>query len=131
MSPMSEIFIRTSFLLSEYAGAYLFDQEVRIDLMWIDRNEALHIVDAGTAFIAARFLSGQDVATVWNFFLEAWTTLYTGHPQSILTDHGSVFLAAEWCNACILASTSLRHTGTEIHNSLGAGERFCGPLRRI
>jgi hypothetical protein len=102
----------------------VFNQEVRIDLMWIDGNAALNIMDTGTTFSAAPVLSGQDVATVWNMFLEAWTTLYIGHPQSMLTDQGSVFLAAEWRNGCELPIISLRHTGTESHYSIGIGERF-------
>jgi Reverse transcriptase (RNA-dependent DNA polymerase) len=57
--------------------------------------------------------------------------MYTGFQDSMLTDQGSLFTSADWHAACNSAKIRLRHTGTESHNSLGAGERYHSPLRRI
>jgi hypothetical protein len=48
-----------------------------------------------------------------------------------MTDQGSVFLSKEFTTNCAALGIHLRHTGTESHNSLGSGETFHGPLRRI
>jgi hypothetical protein len=87
-----------------------------MDLYWMDKMPALSIVDAGTGFCASRFLT-ENVETVWNTFIEAWSLLYVGLPQSVLTDEGSVFLSAQWKHACDLGKIHLRQTGTESHNS--------------
>jgi hypothetical protein len=109
----------------------VFNQEVRLDLVWIDENHTLQVVDAGTRFSAAGFLDAENVSSIWNFFLRIWTTVYVGYPESMLTDQGSVVMAAEWSFACKLAEIHLRHDGTESHNFLGTVERFQAPLRRI
>jgi hypothetical protein len=57
--------------------------------------------------------------------------MYVGLPQSIPTDKGSVFLSAEWKNECDLGRIYLRHTGTESHNSLGAGEQIHSRIRSV
>jgi hypothetical protein len=57
--------------------------------------------------------------------------MYAGMPVSILTDQGCVFLSTEWKHACKLGKVSLRHTGTESHNSLGAGEQIHSRIRTI
>jgi hypothetical protein len=88
-------------------------------------------VDSGTNFCAARFLEAENVGTVWNTFLEAWSLTYVGMPGSMLTDQGSFFVSADWKNACELVNVSLRHTGTESHNSLGAGEQIHSRIRTI
>lgn len=69
--------------------------------------------------------------TVWNTFLKIWATIYVGFPESLLTDQGSVFLSRDWKFNCELAEIELLHTGTESHNSLGAGETFHDYLRRV
>lgn len=68
---------------------------------------------------------------MWNKFLENWSTLYIGYPESLITDQGSVFVSAEWTNACETSGSYFRHTGTESHNSLTAGQRYHSTLRTI
>jgi hypothetical protein len=109
----------------------VFNQEIRLDLMYIDGRPALHVVDTGTTFGAATFLDEQSFGSVWNALLRCWSTIYVGFPMSMLTDQGSVFLSIDWKASCAALGIRLRHTGTESHNSLGTGERFHAPLRRI
>ena len=49
----------------------------------------------------------------------------------MLTDQGSVFMSKEWEYNCETASIELRHTGTDSHNSPGAGETYYALLRRV
>ena len=91
----------------------------------------LHIVDVGTKFQAAEFLGKMDTTSIWNTFVKLWATTYTGFPESMLTDQGSVFVSKEWSYNCELAEIELKHTGTESHNSLEAGETYHALLRRV
>jgi hypothetical protein len=112
----------------------VFNKELKLDLMYLKvegkKMPTLTIVDAGTTFSAASFLTSASAKAVWDAFLKCWTTMYTGFPTSMLTDQGSILTSADWHAACNTAKIQLRHTGTESHNSLGTGERYHGPLRR-
>jgi hypothetical protein len=110
----------------------VFNQEIRVDLMFLDdRQPVLHVVDAGTTYQAAAFLPGEDSTTVWNTLIRCWSHCYVGHPQGILADQGSVFCSEEFKSNCAVHEIELRSTGTESHSSLGAGERYHDPLRRV
>jgi hypothetical protein len=119
------------FQVSLDADRVVFNKEIVMDLMYLNTKPVLHIVDRDTTFSSAKFLRACDRITVWNAFVQCWTSLYTGFPDSILTDQGSVFQSEDWKNACEGAGIILRSTGTESHNSLGVGERYHHPLRRI
>ena len=120
-------------------GAIRFNQEILLDVMYLDASRTrrenqkpvLHVVDAGTKFQNAAFLLALDTTTIWNTFITIWASLYVGFPESMLTDQGSVFMSKEWEYNCETASIELRHTGTESHNSLGAGETYHALLRRV
>jgi hypothetical protein len=113
----------------------VFNKELKLDLMYLKVDgkqvSTLTIVDAGTTFSGASFLIFSSSKAVWNAFLKCWTTMYTGFPISMLTDQGSIFTSADWHAACNSAKVQLRYTDTESHNSLGTGERYHGPFRRI
>jgi transposase InsO family protein len=113
----------------------VFNKELKLDLMYLalegKQIPTLTIIDAGTTFSAASFLTEATSKAVWDAVLKCWTTMYTGFPTSMLTDQGSLFTSSDWHAACDTAKIQLRHTGTESHNSLGTGERYHGPLRRI
>jgi hypothetical protein len=105
----------------------VFNQELLIDIAYLDGLPILHVVDRGTRFSAARFLRKVDAVEVWKTFVAT----YIGHPESILTNQGSVFLSEAWKGMFRAADISLRHTGTESHNSLHVGESMHAPFRRI
>jgi hypothetical protein len=58
--------------------AVVFNRELRMDLGLdvIDCEPSLHIIDAGTGFLAAVFLDGQDSSTVWNAFVMCRSCLF-------------------------------------------------------
>lgn len=121
------------------SDAIRFNQELLLDVMYLEASKTkkgnqkpvLHIVDVGTKFQNAAFLPALDTTTIWNTFIKIWASLYVGFPESMLTDQGSVFMSKEWEYNCESASIELRHTGTESHNSLGAGETYHALLRRV
>jgi hypothetical protein len=107
----------------------VFNQEMR--LMYIDGRPVPQVVDTGSTFGAATFLDEQSFGSVWNALLRCWSTMYVGFPMPMLTDQCIVFLSRDRKASCAALGIRLRHTGTELHNSLGTGERFHAPLRRI
>ena len=91
-----------------------FNQELMLDIMYLPmkngrQTPVLHMVDAATRFSAACMLHKVNVSEVWNAFLRNWSTMY----------------------ACEVQNIELRNTGTESHNSLGAGEKYYHTLRTI
>ena len=122
-----------------WADKVLFNHRITMDLMWLPAripaqaratSPCLHIVDTGTRFNAASFLSGESTSEIWNIFVKIWCSNYIGMPNSMLVDQGAVFLSDEWRFACETNAIELVTAGTESHNSLGAGETFHTYLRR-
>jgi hypothetical protein len=74
-----------------------FEDELSIDLMFIDGQAVLHVVDTVTRFSAATYLDshngsfGQSVEGVWLALIETWFTLYTGYSNRLRIDAGSIF----------------------------------------
>ena len=57
--------------------------------------------------------------------------MYTGYPNRMRTDQGSIFTSERWKQRTDMAGIQLRLSGVKAHNSLGIGERLHEPLRRI
>ena len=102
-----------------------------MDLMKIRSHTVLHIVDLSINFSAARFLRGDSVADVWSAFIQCWASVYTGFPDTIKADQGSIFTATEFEKYGTSQGIKIELSGVESHNSLGAGERYHDSLRRI
>ena len=109
----------------------VFNKEIRVDIMYLNGIPVLSIVDAGTNFMSARFLTRVNTETVWNTFLYAWALIYSSFPRKMLTDECSAFTSNEWKQNCANANIRLRHTGTESHNSLASGEMYHAMIRRV
>jgi len=114
----------------------VFNHRITLDLMYLPalnnrKFPVLHIVDVGTKFNAAAFLRSENTTHIWNTFVQIWATLYIGMPESMLVDQGSVFVSDEWKYACEINDIEFKETGTESHNSLGAGETYHAIVRRI
>lgn len=114
-----------------FPDSVVFNKRIALDLMYLSGDPVLHIVDIGTNFSAARFLSGEDAKTIWNTFLYTWVSIYRGFRNEVLSDQGSVFTSKEWEARCAETEISVESTGTESHNSLGKGETYHALLRRV
>ena len=56
----------------------ILNQELALDLMYIDKKPLLHIVDTQTHFGNAAFLPDPSSETVWKTFQQLWSTVYIG-----------------------------------------------------
>jgi hypothetical protein len=108
-----------------------FAEEIALDLQYIDGISLLHLIDLTTGFGAAQWLQSATVEAVWETFLECWATVYVGYPNIMRTDAGSVFVSPKWKRFADSANIKLVQSGVEAHNSLGIGERYHDPLRRV
>lgn len=62
-----------------------------MDLMWIEKKAAFHIVDTETHLSAAVLFRKQAVESVWDTFVTWWAALYIGFPMKLRADQGSSF----------------------------------------
>ena len=108
-----------------------FNEEVAVDLVWLDGRPALHAVDVGTHYQNAVFLKGESVQHVWEALIECWASVYIGFPNKLRTDQGSVFTSKAWDELTRLHGIELQLSGVTSHNSIGVGERYHAPLRRV
>ena len=108
-----------------------------MDLMFLDGKAVLHVIDTATHFSAAKFLDshgktyGQTAEGIWLAFLDIWCTTYLGYPNRMRTDLGSAFNSEKWRRYTNTCGMQLLLSGAQSHNSLGIGERYHEPLRRI
>jgi hypothetical protein len=109
----------------------VFNHELALDLMYLERLPVLHVVDTQTHFSSAVFLYGETVEEVWYAFLECWVTLYPGYPDKIRTDQGTQFKSPRWKELTDATGIQLILSGVESHNSIVPGERYHASLRRI
>ena len=112
----------------------VFNHEVCMDLCWLEsrpQKPVLHVVDRGTHFSAARFVASESAESIWNTFLECWVSIYVGFPNVISHDHGSLFASEFFQGTCAKFGIITKQSPTESHNSLGPGERYHAPLRKI
>jgi hypothetical protein len=109
----------------------IFNEELALDLMWIDGHPILHVVNTRTHFTSAVHLRSQSVEGVWAAFLDARASLYFGYPSRTRVNQGGIFTSPRWKELTDLNGIVLQLSGIESLNSLGVGERYHAPLRRI
>lgn len=91
----------------------------------------LHIVDTNSYFQNAIFSKGQSSRHIWDAPVEAWSSVYIGYPRILKTDRCKAFTSADWKKLAEMTGMSVQISGNESHNSLGVGERYHDPLRRV
>ena len=100
-----------------------------MDIMYINSDPILHIVDEGTKFSAAQFLSSISTDSIWKAILQCWSSIYTGLPNRALVDQGSQF-GKVFLDVAALLDIKVDSTGIEAHSSLGIGEPYHQHLRQ-
>lgn len=109
----------------------VFNHEIAIDLMWLEGNPVLHVVDTHTHFQNATVLRSKRTEDIWAAFVECWASIYVGYPRVIRLDQEASFRASVFDDLATANGVELRFSGTESHNSIGPGERYHAPLRRV
>lgn len=69
----------------------IFNQELAIDLVWLEKKLVLHIVENHTEFQNAIPISTKRAEDIWYEFVEGWASLYVGYPNLIRLDQESSF----------------------------------------
>lgn len=64
----------------------VFNRELSMDLLWLDKVPVLHVVDTHTAFKNAEFIRGKSSKELWESFLRCWVTLFIGYPNTLRLD---------------------------------------------
>ncbi len=96
----------------------VFNREVALYLMWIEKKAVLHVVDIETGFNSATFLSYQTDEAVWDAFVICCASLYIGFPTKMRADQVSAFTSVRWTNRTKAVRTEFQESGVEAHNSL-------------
>lgn len=108
-----------------------FNHEIEVDLFFIHNKPILHIIDRGTRYSVARFISSQSAEYVWNVIVDAWVTVFTGFPNIIAHDQGTNFDSAFFQGMCSEFGIVTKRTPTQSHNSLSICERYHHIIRRV
>lgn len=108
-----------------------FNQELAIDLLWLEGKPALHVIDTQTAFSNAKFINNKTADGLWQLFVDIWATVYTGYPSVIRLDRETSFDSKIFRRHAARAGITLQFSGIEIHNAIAVGERYHAPLRKI
>ena len=106
-----------------------FNERIILDIMYMRDKPVLHIVDEGTRFTAARFLSSVSTKAVWDAILQCWAYIYTGLPNRMLVDQGKAFTGV-FIDISKMSDVAVEATGIQAHSSLNVGERYHHPLRQ-
>lgn len=110
----------------------VFNRTVKLDIMFLEDEPALHIIDRDTSFSSAAFLSeGQTADHIWHVYMRLWVIPYIGFSQTMHTDQGTQFTSERWRNLLLAAGIRHEESGVESHNALGTGERYHAFLRQI
>ena len=119
------------FVVSMPPSKIVFGEEIALHLMWLNGKAVLHVVETQTHFSNAEILTGQSVEDVWRSFINCWASIYARFPSTMRLDQGSAFTSPRWKQLSETVGIYLQLSGVEGHNSLGPGERYHDPLRRI
>lgn len=115
----------------------VFQDEILLDLPFIDGRAIFYIVDTATHFSAATFLYshgeiyGQTVEGISLAFVMTCVTLYVEYPNQLRTEKRSVFTSDRWRKLGKINGIELCHSGVKVQSSLGIRERYHESLRRI
>lgn len=99
--------------------------------MSLDRTLVLHVVDIHTYFQNAVVLRIKRPDNKWYGFVEAWASVYVVYLNIIRLDQDSSFRSNFFRDLATSHGIKLRLSGIESHNSIGIGDRYHEPLRRV
>jgi hypothetical protein len=103
-----------------------------VNIFFLAGEPVLSVVDRDTRYQSAIFLpTGTKALDVRQPLLRFWICRYAGAPDSIRTGYGSQFVAAEFKVLSAEMNISCSAVPVESAHSMGIGERYQGPIRRI
>ena len=60
-----------------------------MDIMYIESRPVRHLVDEATHFLISSISSNVSIQSLWDAIVSCWSSVYTGLPNTIMTDQGS------------------------------------------
>lgn len=107
----------------------IFNHELPIYLVWLDKKQVLHIADTHKHFQNAVTFRSEQVEDVWFDFLEDWAPIYVGSPNVIRLDQESTFRSQYITSVTHAMGIELQFSGVEYKNYIGAGDKYYASLR--
>lgn len=107
-----------------------FNHTVMVDVVFLPDGPALHVVDVGTSFQSAIFLSDMSAHTAWRALRRCWIDVYSGPPHWTVVDKGSNFSAAHFHREAGKLGITVREVPAEAHAEIGIVERQHAVLRK-
>ncbi|CCD52037.1 similar to putative integrase [Botrytis cinerea T4] len=107
-----------------------FNHSIIVDVMYIDTSPILHVIDEGTRFQAAQWLTNISAKHTFDTLRKCWMDTYTGPPDYIIHDAGKNFVSKEFIQYAATMSTKTKSVPIEAHWSIGAVERYHAVIKR-
>jgi len=107
-----------------------FNNEIVVDIMYLESNPVLHVIDWATAFQAARFLESMSALHTWEALRPCWIYTYLGPPDAVTHDPGTNLASTESKASAKLMGITCVQIPIGAHHSIGKVERYHAPLRR-
>lgn len=109
----------------------MFKHELVMHLNWVHGMRILHVVDTHTQYGNATIFRNKTAGSIWDAFVECWETIFIGVPRVLRLDQEASFTANAFRELATAHGIVLQFSGVASHNSIGVGERYHVPLRRI
>ena len=105
-----------------------FNAEAYLDIMYLDGRPFLRIVNFGTLFSAARFLTKVNTESIWEAIIMCWSSVYSSLPHCVRVDEGSQSRKI-FAELSVIHQVQVKKSGVQSHHGLGVGEIYHKPLR--
>lgn len=109
----------------------IFNRELAMDLMHLNKRPLLHIFDTATNFQNEKFTKSKSMEDCWQNFIGCWTTFRTCFPYIIRLDRETTFVSEKFLNNAKDTSIDLQFSGIESHNAIWQWDLYCHALRLI
>ena len=109
----------------------IFNQAIAIDILWRPGHPVLHVLDTHTHFQNAVAPKSKSTRDIWDVFIECWASLYIEYPSKMRVDQESSIMSKGRESMASAHGIEFQASVVEAHNSIGVGERYHHPLRRI
>jgi len=107
-----------------------FNEVVYVDLVTINKKNALHVVDEATRYQAARWLPANSADDVWRALRMCWIDVYLGPPNVVAHDAGKNLIARTFQLNANIMNIETKSIPIESPNSMTYVERYHTPLKR-
>lgn len=107
-----------------------FNQNIYVDIFYIDGKPVLHVVDEGTRSQAARWLPNVSSECLWKALRQCWIDAYLGPLDVIVHDAGKNFMVSAFAGNADMLYIATEPVPVEAANSMSIVDRYHAPLRR-